>query len=130
MVDGGLMSMKKTNKIMIPEFKNDDEIRDYLIAITLELVVNLKENALKKGNVRKAPIVNAKNGQYRVALESIKILNSILKDKEINVLAEKLKNLEKFGVMGIDEDNKNEFFEMSPEVKKELEKLELLHMEC
>ena len=129
MVDGGLMGMKKTNKIMIPEFKNDDEIRDYLIAITLELVVNLKENALKKGNVRKAPIVNAKNGQYRVALESIKILNSILKDKEINVLAEKLKNLEKFGVMGMDQDNNNEFFELSPEVKKELEKLELIHGE-
>ena len=129
MVDGGLMGMKKTNKIMIPEFKNDDEIRDYLIAITLELVVNLKENALKKGNVRKAPIVNAKNGQYRVALESIKILNSILKDKEINVLAEKLKNLEKFGVMGMDQDNNNEFFELSPKVKKELEKLELIHGE-
>lgn len=99
-------------------------MRDYLINITLEIVVNLKEQALKKGNVRKAPISNAKMGQYRVALESIKILNTILKDKEITQLSLKMQNLER-GLLAVKNNNENDCFELSPEIKRELEKVEI-----
>ena len=116
------------NKVKIPKFENENELRDYLINVTLEIVVNLKEQALKKGNVRKAPITNAKMSQYRVALESIRILNTILKDKEINQLAIKIANLEK-GLITVKNNNEseNELFELSPEIKKELEKFEVIH---
>ena len=115
----------KKKKIEIPEFESENDLRDYLINITLEIVVNLKEQALKKGNVRKAPVTNAKMSQYRVALESIKILNSILKDKEINQLSLKIQNLEK-GLIAVN-NQENELFELSPEIKKELEKFEVIH---
>lgn len=125
-----VVDIVKKNDNSIPEFKNEDELRDYLIKITLEIVVNLKDMALKKGNVRKAPIVNAKNSQYRVALESIKILNTILKDKEINILSQKIKNLEKFGLVGVNENNLDgDLFELSPEIKRELEQFKLIHEE-
>ena len=115
----------KKKKIEIPEFESENDLRDYLINITLEIVVNLKEQALKKGNVRKAPVTNAKMSQYRVALESIKILNSILKDKEINQLSLKIQNLVK-GLIAVN-NQENELFELSTEIKKELEKFEVIH---
>jgi len=120
---------KKKNNPSIPEFKDENELRDYLIDITLELVVNLKDTALKKGNVRKAPIVNAKNSQYRVALESIKILNTILRDKEITVLSQKIKNLEK-GLLNVKNNPDNiQEFELSDEIRDELKKFELASQE-
>lgn len=120
---------KKKNNPSIPEFKDENELRDYLIDITLELVVNLKDTALKKGNVRKAPIVNAKNSQYRVALESIKILNTILRDKEITVLSQKIKNLER-GLLNVKNNPDNiQEFELSDEIRDELKKFELASQE-
>lgn len=119
----------KKNNPSIPEFKDENELRDYLIDITLELVVNLKDTALKKGNVRKAPIVNAKNSQYRVALESIKILNTILRDKEITVLSQKIKNLER-GLLNVKNNPDNiQEFELSDEIRDELKKFELASQE-
>lgn len=114
------------NKVEIPKFENENELRDYLINVTLEIVVNLKEQALKKGNVRKAPITNAKMSQYRVALESIRILNTILKDKEINQLAIKIANLEKGLIAVNNNESENELFELSPEIKRELEKFDVI----
>ena len=55
----------------------------------------------------------------------IKILNSILKDKEINQLSLKIQNLEK-GLIAVN-NQENELFELSPEIKKELEKFEVIH---
>ena len=63
-------------------------------------------------------------GQYRVALESIKILNTILKDKEITQLSLKMQNLER-GLLAVKNNNENDCFELSPEIKRELEKVEI-----
>lgn len=113
--------------VKIPDFNNENELRDYLIKSTLEIVVNLKDIALKKGNVRKAPINNSKMTQYKTALESIKVLNGLIKDKQLNILVSKIDNLEKNlqgynGNMEFSEDV--DFFELSEDVKKELEKFE------
>ena len=74
----------KKPKPKLPEFKNDREIREYILDTGLQLALELREQALKKNNIKKAPISNAKNQQYKTALSSLKIVNEIFSHK-INI---------------------------------------------
>lgn len=78
--------MTKRKNIKIPEYNTTSELRDILIKWTLELVVNLKAECLKKGNIRKPQIKKAKLKEYEVTLQGIRQLNSIIKDKAIDEL--------------------------------------------
>ena len=84
----------KKPKPELPKFKNDRDIRKYLLGIGLELSLELKEQALKKNNIKKPNVSNAKNQQYKTALSSLKIVNDILKDKQLDNLEEKVQMME------------------------------------
>lgn len=129
---GGLSFMSDKKKrgrpkktVEIPVFNNNSELRDYLIQLGLEITVNLKTEALKKGNVRKPQITKAKLMEYKTTLESIKILNSLIKDKAIDDLENKFRLLEQ-SVFEIRTGNTSdsEIFELSDELKKEIEDFE------
>lgn len=77
-----------------PKFKNEREIREYILQCSLELTLELREIATKKNNIKKHNIANAKNQQYKTALTSLKVANDILKDLQINKLEEKLELME------------------------------------
>ena len=61
----------KKPKAELPEFKNDRDIRNYLLETGLILSLELKEQAVKTNNIKKANISNAKNQQYKTALSSL-----------------------------------------------------------
>ena len=84
----------KKPKPELPKFKNDRDIRKYILGIGLELSLELKEQALKKNNIKKPNVSNAKNQQYKTALSSLKIVNDILKDKQLDNLEEKIQLME------------------------------------
>lgn len=102
---------------------DEKELRNYLIDLNLKIVEQLSKEALKKGNIRKPKITNAKMSQYRVALESIKLLNTILKDKEIDHLNEKIENLEKIRINP--DNNYTESDLLSEDILKKLEKYKI-----
>lgn len=81
-------------KTVLPKFKNEREIREYILQCSLELTLELREIATKKNNIKKHNIANAKNQQYKTALTSLKVANDILKDLQINKLEEKLELME------------------------------------
>jgi len=95
----------KRKKIELPTFKSDVEFRDYILNNLLELSIYLKKEALKTNNIKRPDIVRAKSQQYKIAIDSLKALNSILKDKEISELSEKIKLIEKNGVLLSSRDN-------------------------
>lgn len=112
-------------KIEIPEYNSNSELRDILIAWNLELVVNLKNECLKTGNIRKPQIKKAKLKEFEVTLQAIKLLNSILKDKSIDDLESKydlLKDIMLGNTVYSDSDNK--IFEMTPQLRAEVEEFE------
>lgn len=113
------------NKIRIPEYKSNSELRDILILWNLELATNLKIEAMKKGNVRKPQIKKVKLKEFEVALQSIKLLNTILKDKSIDELERKYDLLQDI-LMGnnVYTDSDNQIFEMTPELEKEINDFE------
>jgi len=78
----------------LPKFKNESEIREYILQCSLELSLELQEIATKKNNIKKPNVANAKNQQYKTALTSLKVANEILKDLQINNLEEKLQLME------------------------------------
>ena len=41
------------------------------------MALELKEQALKKNNIKKAPISNAKNQQYKTALKSLETVEQV-----------------------------------------------------
>lgn len=84
----------KKPKAKLPEFKNDRDIRNYLLETGLILSLELKEQAVKTNNIKKPNIANAKRQQYKTALDSLKIINDILKDKQLDNLEEKLQLME------------------------------------
>ena len=84
----------KKPKPELPEFKNDRDIRNYLLETGLILSLELKEQAVKKNNIKKPNVTNAKRQQYKTALDSLKIVNEILKDKQLDNLEEKLQLME------------------------------------
>ena len=79
----------------IPSFKNDAEFRNYLLNVGLEVVEEMKEQAMKRNNIKSsnATLVRAKATQHKTVLEAIKTLNAILKDKQIDLLEVKLNSL-------------------------------------
>lgn len=84
----------KKAKPKLPEFKNDRDIRRYILAVGLELSLELKEQAVKKNNIKKPSVSNAKTQQYKTALDSLKVINNILKDTQLDNLEEKLQLME------------------------------------
>jgi len=81
-------------KAVLPEFKSENDIREYILRCSLELALESKEVAQKKNNIKKPSVANAKNQQYKTAIQSYKIANEILKDLQINKLEEKVKLME------------------------------------
>ena len=81
-------------KAELPTFNNENEIRDYILNTSLELALECKEIASKKNNIKKPSVANAKNQQYKTAIQSFKVANEILKDLQINKLEEKVQLME------------------------------------
>ena len=81
-------------KAELPKFTNENEIREYILQCSLELALESKEVAQKKNNIKKPSVANAKNQQYKTAIQSYKIANEILKDLQINKLEEKVQLME------------------------------------
>ena len=80
-------------KLEIPSFETNAEFRKYLLDVGLEIVVEVKDQAMKRGNIKKPEIARAKNSQYKVVLEAIKILDGILKNTQIDEIEAQLKSL-------------------------------------
>ena len=103
----------------IPSFKNDADFRNYLLNVGLEVVEEMKEQAMKRNNIKSsnATLVRAKATQHKTVLEAIKTLNAILKDKQIDLLEVKLNSL----AMGI-VPSSNQAVELG-ELKTQFEKI-------
>lgn len=78
----------------LPKFKSDSEIRKYLIQEGLRLSLELIEVATKKNNIKKPEVARAKTQQYKTALESLKVVNTLLKDKQLTEMEDKLQLME------------------------------------
>ena len=78
----------------LPKFKSDSEIRKYLIQEGLRLSLELIELATKKNNIKKPEVARAKTQQYKTALESLKVVNTLLKDKQLTEMEDKLQLME------------------------------------
>ena len=78
----------------LPKFKSDSEIRKYLIQEGLRLALELIEVATKKNNIKKPEVARAKTQQYKTALESLKVVNTLLKDKQLTEIEDKLQLME------------------------------------
>ena len=74
----------------LPKFKSDSDVRKYLINEGLRLSLELIELATKKNNIKKPAVARAKIQQYKVALESLKVVNGLLKDKQLTEVEDKL----------------------------------------
>jgi len=119
----------KKPKAKLPEFKNDRDIRNYLLETGLILSLELKEQAVKTNNIKKPNIANAKRQQYKTALDSLKIINDILKDKQLDNLEEKLQLMEE-GIISSSVNHDVLIVEDLPEETVEkLEKLQQLQNE-
>ena len=103
----------------IPSFKNDADFRNYLLNVGLEVVEEMKEQAMKRNNIKSsnATLVRAKATQHKTVLEAIKTLNAILKDKQIDLLEVKLNSL----AMGV-VPSSNQSVELA-ELKTQFEKI-------
>ena len=66
----------------LPKFKSDLDIKKYLIQQGLKLSLELMEVATKKNNIKKPEVARAKTQQYKTALESLKTVSYLLKDKD------------------------------------------------
>ena len=108
-------------KAELPTFKDENEIREYILQCSLELCLEAKEVAQKKNNIKKPNVANAKNQQYKTALTSLKVANEILKDLQINKLEEKVQLMEE-GLIASTVANKTEV-EASEETKEKINKL-------
>lgn len=108
-------------KAELPTFKDENEIREYILYSTLELCLEVKEVAMKKNNIKKHQIANAKNQQYKTAITSFKVANEILKDLQINKLEEKVKLMEE-GLIASN-NTKNTVEEPSEETIAKIDKL-------
>lgn len=104
-----------------PVFKSDRDVRDFLIKEGIELSLEAIAIAKKKNNIKNPKIANAKNQQYKTALSSLKVIDGILKNKQIDKLEEQLQLMEE----GLEEhikfiEEKEEL--LSAEEEKALEK--------
>ena len=119
----------KKPKPKLPEFKSDRDIREYILNTGLQLALELKEQALKKNNIKKAPISNAKNQQYKTALKSLETVNTILKDKQLDNLEEKLQLMEEGIIASSVKANSSSEEELPEESLKKLDKLQEIQEE-
>ena len=78
----------------LPKFKSDSDVRKYLINEGLRLSLELIELATKKNNIKKPAVARAKTQQYKTALESLKVVNTLLKDKQLTKIEDKLQLME------------------------------------
>ena len=78
----------------LPKFKSDSDIRKYLIQEGLKLTLELIDLATKKNNIKKPEVARAKTQQYKTALESLKVVNTLLKDKQLTEIEDKLQLME------------------------------------
>ena len=78
----------------LPKFKSDSDIRKHLINEGLRLSLELIELATKKNNIKNHQIAKAKIQQYKTALESLKVVNTLLKDKQLTEIEDKLQLME------------------------------------
>ena len=119
----------KKPKPKLPEFKNDRDIREYLLNTGLQLALELKEQALKKNNIKKAPISNAKNQQYKTALKSLETINNILKDKQLDNLEEKLQLMEEGIIASSVKGNSSDEEDLPEESLEKLDELQRIQEE-
>lgn len=77
-----------------PQFDSDADLRQYLLDIGLDIVLEMKDQALKKNNIKKPEIARAKTGQYKLVLDAIKTINMVLKDRQLDLLETKINNFE------------------------------------
>lgn len=78
----------------LPKFKSDSDIRKYLVQEGLRLTLELIELATKKNNIKKPEVARAKTQQYKTALESLKVVNTLLKDKQLTEMEDKIQLME------------------------------------
>ena len=78
----------------LPKFKSDSDVRKYLIQEGLKLSLELIEVATKKNTIKKPEVARAKTQQYKTALESLKVVNTLLKDKQLTEIEDKLQLME------------------------------------
>ena len=107
----------KKQKIEMPKFENDAEFRQYLIDIGLQIVLEMKDQALKKNNIKKPEIARAKTSQYKTVLDAIKTVNNILKDKQIDLLESKFNSFEMGFIDNLDLDAKIEFDKLNDDLE-------------
>ena len=112
-------------KAELPKFTNENEIREYILQCSLELALESKEVAQKKNNIKKPSVANAKNQQYKTAIQSYKIANEILKDLQINKLEEKVQLMEEGLIASAMASDRNKE-EPSEETTEKIEKLTAL----
>lgn len=112
-------------KAELPTFKDENDIREYILQCSLELSLEVKEIATKKNNIKKPSVANAKNQQYKTAISSFKVANEILKDLQINKLSEKVQLMEE-GILASVMASDNAKEEPSEETTEKIEKLTAL----
>lgn len=108
-------------KAVLPEFKSENDIREYILRCSLELALESKEVAQKKNNIKKPQVANAKNQQYKTAIQSYKVANEILKDLQLNKLEEKVQLMEEGLLASVNNNKTSE--EPSEETLEKIEKL-------
>lgn len=101
-----------------PKFDTDAEFRQYLLDVGLDIVLEMKDQALKRGNIKKPEIARAKTQQYKVVLDAIKTIDGLLKSKQLDILEEKFNNFELGFNPGASDDAVIEFGKMQDNLKE------------
>lgn len=83
----------KKQAIEKPKFNSNAELRQFIMDIHMDIILEMKDQALKRGNIKKPEIARAKNGQYKVLLTALKSLDNVLKNKQIDEIESKLNSL-------------------------------------
>ena len=91
-------------KAVLPEFKSENDVREYILRCSLELALESKEVAQKKNNIKKPQVAN-----------------EILKDLQLNKLEEKVQLMEEGLLASVNNNKTSE--EPSEETLEKIEKL-------
>lgn len=86
------MAKKEKIKLQKPNLNDNEEIRKFILEAGIELSLEIIE--LTKKGIRKPKIANAQNQRYKTALNSLKVIDGILKNKQLSEFEEKLTMLE------------------------------------
>lgn len=107
----------KTLKELIPDFKNDTEIKDYLIQQGIYINFLMVQSALKKNNIKNPTISRAKTYERKAALDGLKITESMINNKTLDELKAKFEAFE-MGLLTNNAEAKFEFEKMVDEFEK------------